>query len=403
MDIVSYDGAIGDGELVTNDGLQFSNGGLNDELFLRQTGVVEDIEINVNDTINETGKLDVDMVIDSALDRVAKSEVDSCLFKSPGMISFSDFNKQNYFDIVGVENAEEMQQSFDTRQNNRVSSTLTDESETLTVFLPSETRPTFHTPPLSILPTNSEGKLLGVTVPLMGGNVNESNANYIITAMDLDQSLLKTTKANAKASTTAADINVLIDNKHKDYGNQLKHLENNEKKASYIMKMLVEDAIKTGRISQNNLLISRIVQICNILYKAILVLLTKQSSYFERQNLEIINVDMVESQDLPYFSLIYNDIATGLTMFEVSRNIFNVKMREVTEADFRENTEGDRLSVFKTYLYHLFHEYHMSNVDDLIPFRSETKFREATIIRYQNLSPQAQCRNFFIMLDNYLL
>ena len=237
----------------------------------------------------------------------------------------------------------------------------------------------------------------------MGGNVNESNANSRITAMDLDQSLLKTTEANAKASTTAADVNVLIDNKHKDYANQLKHLENNEKKASYIMKMLVEDAIKTGRISQNNLLNSHIVQICNILYKAILVLLTKQSSYFERQNLEIINVDMVESQDLPYFSLIYNEIATGLTMFEVSKNIFNVKMREVTEADFRENTEGDRLSVFKTYIYHLFHEYHMSNVDNLIPFRSETKFREATIIRYQNLSPQAQCRNFFIMLDNYLL
>ena len=100
--------------------------------------------------------------------------------------------------------------------------------------------------------------------------------------------------------------------------------------------------------------------------------------------------------------LIYNGNSTNLILFDVSRNLFNFKMMEIIEQQYLTNNNNDSLSIFKQFLYHVMKENQMSNIDDLIVFRSEKLFRQSSILGYQNLDPQIRTRNFFLMFDNYL-
>ena len=92
------------------------------------------------------------------------------------------------------------------------------------------------------------------------------------------------------------------------------------------------------------------------------------------------------------------------TLFEVSRNVFNFKMEVVTETMYRNgNDTNDTLKAFKQFFYYIARENALADIDNILVFRSEKRFRQSTIIRYQNLDPQMRARNFFFLLDNYFL
>ena len=400
-DVVSYDNAA-------NSGIKF--GGVDLNFYKDQILDVEDLEENLLETIDSDGKLNVKKTIEKSIEKVRENEESSAggLFLSGGSNSFSShFNKKNYLNIIGVNDEKEFQDMFNDRLNTESSDTTTTtqlNDQSKLTFLPNEKRPSFFSPPLSILPTNNEQKLIGVRQPLFGGG-GDLEQEPTITTMEIDENLLKTSELNAISSTTSADVNVLVEEQtQQNYALKMRQLQNVSDKAQYVIQLLLKDAIKVGRLDQLMLLNENVITLCQILFHVVEILLNKQSSYFTifGNSLDLINVDSIQNEHLPYMTLIHNG-SPSISLFDVSRNLFNFKMETITQDQFRTNNSTDSLFVFKEFLYFIMKENQMNNIDEMIMFRDENRFRQSTIISYQNLDPQIRTRNFFLMLDNYLL
>ena len=224
-------------------------------------------------------------------------------------------------------------------------------------------------------------------------------------SMEVDENLANTHHQNILSETTVPDVNVVLqDHQESNYAIRLRNLQSHEDRAKYIMQLLLKDALEVGRIQQAMLLNSEVIKICQVLTQVLSVLLSQQSSYFTSgRSLTLINVDMVENQEMPFFSLISNGEFV-CSLFEVSRNLFNFKMEAVTEMQFRASPEeSPRLRVFKEFLYYVLTENQINDYDAAIVFRSENRFRQSTIIQYQSLDPQMKTKHFFLLLENYLL
>ena len=169
-DVVSYDNAANS---------EIKSGGVDLNFYKIQIVDVENLEENLLETTDSDGKLNVKKTIEKSIEKVKENEESSAggLFLNGGSNSFSShFSKKNYLNIVGVNDEKEFQDMFNDLLNEKngngggekvETTTLNDQSKL--TFLPNEKRPSFFSPPLSILPTNNEQKLIGVKQPLFGG------------------------------------------------------------------------------------------------------------------------------------------------------------------------------------------------------------------------------------------
>ena len=331
--------------------------------YREQRGDMDNLEENLIDTLDAEGKLSSEKTIEKAIDKIKESDNSTAggIFgQNSGSNSFANnFKQEDYFKIVGVENNEQFQNFF----NHNRDENLTNNSQSKLTFLPNEIRPSFSFPPLSILPTDQEQKLIGIQ-PMFGGNIGDSSelkeeTRATITTMEIDDKLLHTSELNAIANTTASDVNVIAEEqKMQNYTTKMRQLQNAKDKATYIVQLLLKDAIRVGRIDQSMLANENVIMICQILAHVIEILLNKQSSYFQKFNnqLDLINVDTIDDRNQPYMMLIYNGNSTNLSLFDVSRNLFNFKMMEITEQQYLTNTNNDSLSIFKQFLYHVMKE-----------------------------------------------
>ena len=377
----------------------------------------DDIEILVDDTSNINGKPLIGKIVENALKEVKDNEestIGGLLGNTNGTNSFTNFTSNDYYKLCGVSDEE----NFQSLLNEKIDS---DDSRNINIFndqtklnfLPGEKRPNMTFPPLSILPTNNEHQLIGVK-PLFGGSLDTDN-NIIdeetpatMVTMEVDASLLNTSEQSVITDTTVAEVNVLEeDQRNGNYAARMRQMQTTRDKAYYVVQMLLKDAILCGRLDQTMLANHEVVKICQVLFHVIEILLNKQSSYFENYQakyLELINVDTIEDSSHGYFTVLNNGVY-ALNLFEVSRNVFNFKMEPITESQFRSasNDETPNLRTFKHFLYFVMRENQIRDVDSIIVFRSESRFRQATIIRYQSLDPQMRTKNFFLLLDNYFL
>ena len=285
--------------------------------------------------------------------------------------------------------------------------------QTKLTFLPNENRPNISFPPLGILPTNNAHKIIG-TQAMFGNRLGEGDvqADEVtpaqITTMEVDDDLLATNEANIQAQTRATDVNVMSEEMtNGNYALKMQTIKSNKDRAMYVVQMLLRDAVRSGRLDQTMLANEEVVRICQVMLSVVEILFSKTSAYFDEygfdNQLDLINVESIEDSESPYFTLVHNRIPTT-TLFQVTRNIFNFKMEAVTENMYRNGVDiNNPLNVFKQFFYYLARENGLSNVDNILVFRSEKRFRQSTIIRYQSLEPQMRTRNFFYLLDNYLL
>ena len=151
-----------------------------------------------------------------------------------------------------------------------------------------------------------------------------------------------------------ADVNVMEQENHNgNYALRLQRLATVKDRAKEIVRMLLNDAIQCGRLDQSMLANEEVIRISFVLLNAVEVILSQASSYFQSNRLRLINTGLgVEDVASPYYTLVFNDVPT-MTMFEVSRNVFNRKMESLTEEQFRSASYGekqqDRLYPFKTF------------------------------------------------------
>lgn len=376
----------------------------------------DDIEISAESTSDIRGKPLIGKTVENALQEVKENEestIGGMLGNTNGTKSFTDFTPDDYYKLCGVSDEENFQSLLNEKIENDDSRNINlFNDQTKLNFLPGEKRPSMNFPPLSILPTNNEHQLIGVK-PLFGGSLDQDNkivdgeTPASVTTMEVDDNLLNTSEQSIITDTTVADVNVLEDHRNGNYAARIRQMQTAKDKVYYIVQMLLKDAILCGRLDQTMLANQEVVKICQVLFHVIEVLLNKQSSYFinyQAKYLELINVDTIEDSNFGYFTILNNGVY-ALNLFEVSRNVFNFKMEPITESQFRSasNDETPNLRIFKQFLYFVMRENEIRDVDNVIVFRSESRFRQATIIRYQNLDPQMRTKNFFLLLDNYLL
>ena len=380
-----------------------------------------EIDEQVFETTDENGAPSVVKAVESAISSITENEdatLGGFLGNTNGTMSLKDFVTEDYYKLVGVKSSREFQTILDKKMNadfeksaNEIEYSILTDSTKLN-FLPNEPRPSSF-PPISILPTDSEHKVIGAK-PIFGGLPNEASqmlqgetpAKMI--SMEVDESLLITSEQAINVDTTVSDVNVVVEEHNEtNYSARLRNLETFKDRAIHVVGLLLRDALTVGRIDQTMLQNKQVIMICQILTHAVSILLSRQSSYFEdfnARNLQLINVETVVDSTYPYFTLLFNG-ENVCSLVEISRNLFNFKMEAVTEAQFRSavNEESPRLHIFKEFIYYILRENQIQNVDEHIVFRSETRHRQSTVIRYQNLDPQLRVKNFFIMLENYLL
>ena len=345
-----------------------------------------------------------------------KSTMGGLLGNTNGTLTFKDFTMEDYYRLVGVESESQFQELHDDKINADGESSknvLTD--STKLNFLPGERRPNIIMPPLSLLPTDNGQRIIGAK-PLFGGLPDEQTQDLNaekpakMISMEVDENLANTSEQSIITDTAVNDVNVILeDHKETSYTRRMGELQTVKDRAMYVVKMMLRDALQTGRIDQTMLQNKEVVKICHILTQVISILLSRQSSYFANFNdpsrqLMLINVETIANPEYGYFSLLQNGQFL-CNLIEVSRNVFNFKMEAVTESQFRftGNEETPRIRVFKEFLYYVLRENQISYPDDMIVFRSETRFRQSAIIRYQSLDPQMKTKHFFFMLENYLL
>lgn len=376
-----------------------------------------DMEISAESTSDISGKPLISKIVENALQDIKDNEestIGGLLGNTNGTNSFTNFTPGDYYKLCGVTDEENFQSLLNEKIENDDSRNINlFNDQTKLNFLPGEKRPSMTFPPLSILPTNNEHQLIGVK-PLFGGSLDGDNkivdgeTPASVTTMEVDDSLFNTSEQSIITDTTVADVNVLEeDQRNGNYAARMRQMQTTKDKANYVVQMLLKDAILCGRLDQTMLANKEVVKICQVLFHVIEILINKQSSYFENYQskyLELINVDTVEDSDFGYFTILNNGVY-ALNLFEVSRNVFNFKMEPITESQFRSasNDETPNLRIFKQFLYFVMRENEIRDVDSMIVFRSESRFRQAAIIRYQSLDPQTKTKNFFILLDNYLL
>ena len=379
----------------------------------------EDIESQRNVASDDLGRPSVAKAVKNAISDVIQKEqstLGGILGNSNGTTSFKDFTSDDYFRLVGVESEEQFQSMLDEKMNARSRSgdNLVTGSSKLN-FLPGEKRPNLNFPPLSLLPTDNEHKVIGAK-PLFGGGLfldeTLSGKGDVPSAemmsMEIDENLANTCEQSIITDTTVNEVNVVSDDhKETNYAVRIRSLESVKERSIYIVQMLLKDALETGRIDQTMLQNLEVIKICQILTHVVGVLLSRQSRYFENfhyRQLELINVETIVDSSYGYFTLLHNGEYL-CSLLEISRNVFNFKMEPVTEIQFRSsaNEETPRIRIFKEFLYYVLRENQIEDPDSLIVFRSETRFRQSTIIRYQSLDPQMKTKHFFLLLENYLL
>ena len=294
-----------------------------------------------------------------------------------------NFTRDDYFRVVGVESGEQFQKLFDKKidtndENGDINYPILNDLTKLN-FLPGEPRPNFILPPLAILPTDYEHKVIGAK-PIFGGTPNsqmlEGDCQATMIAMEVDENLLNTSEQAVIVDTSVSDV-VVEDHKETNYSARLRNLTTAREKALHIVQMLVKDALMVGRIEQSMLQNMEVMKIIQVLMVAITILISRQSMYFDNfnvHNLELINVETTVDASHGYYTLLQNGLYAG-SLFEVSRNLFNFKMEAVTENQFQSAPEeSPKIRVFKEFLYYILRENRIQNLDDVIVFRSERRF-----------------------------
>ena len=406
-------------DAVTFDNLNTGGASNGPELKFQKKVVLDtdEIEITAERNSDNHGKPLIRKVVKNAIDHLKdreESTIGGLLGNINGTNSFTNFTPDDYYKLCGVDGEENFQSLLDQKirsddsKNNPLFS-----DQTKLYFLPGEKRPNMTFPPLSILPTNNEHQIIGAT-PLFGSTLDEDQkivdgeTPASVTTMEIDTNLLNTSEQSIITDTTLADVNVVEeDQRNGNYAARLRKIQTNRDKAFYVVQMLIKDAVLCGRLDQTMLANQEVVQICQVLLHVVEILLNRQSNYFnnfQATHLELINVDTVENGEFGYFTILNNGVY-ALNLFEVSRNVFNLKMEPITEAQFRSATDDEmpNLRIFKQFMYFVMRENEIRNPDSLIVFRSESRFRQGTIVKYQNLDPQMRTKNFFLLLDNYLL
>ena len=321
------------------------------------------------------------------------------------------YTMEDYLKVCGIDTIEQFQKLLNEKIEPPTGSSINNDSilydQTKLTFLPNEKRPDISFPPISILPTNNEHKIIGAK-PIFGNNTlgegdiaSDEVTPAQITTMEVDEDLLTTSEQNILARTRATDVNVMVDEmSNGNYSLKMQTIRSNKDRAMYIVQMLLNDAVQCGRLDQTMLANEEVVRITQILLSVVEILLSKTSGYFDayglNNRLDLINVESIEDNRSPYFTLVHNNVPVT-TLFEVSRNVFNFKMEVVTESMYRNgNDANDTLGVFKHFFYYIARENGLMDVDKILVFRSEKRFRQSTIIQYQNLDPQMRSRNFLL-------
>ena len=368
---------------------------------------------NIEENSNTRGGIDVGKTLENVLTEIRLKEEGSfggILGVSSGVNSIgSGLSTDNYLKICGIESTEEFQRLVDTKtdpqQTEENGSLLYD--QTKLIFLPDEIRPSISVPPSGILPVNNKQQLIGKTP--MFGNPSDENTASEITTMEVDENLLTISEANIRTRTRTNEVDVMSEEmRDGNYAKTVRNLKTFSDLAMYVLQICIRDVVQCGRIDQSMVANAEVIGVTQIMLRVIEILLNKQSSFFaeNKNRLHLINVDSIQDSQFPYFSLIANNQPV-MSLFEVFRNIFNFKMEAVTELQYRqgisESENGDSLNVFKQFFYHVVNENGLRNIDELLVFRSAKRFRQSTMLLYQNLDPQMRARNFFIMYDNFLM
>ena len=397
-----------------------------------QNSTAEDLDERYFRNVEEGGDTDISRVVDNAISSIASNATENLsdhdkmvneVFAQPmGEKSFtSDFGLEEYIRACGINSAEEFNQLLKERMENEAS--LTFDTSKLT-FLPSEPRPSLRAPPISLLPRDGQDRLLGAQPAQSGSGfvgddtsipVDNHNVEQVVT-MELDENLLNTSQQNIQNNTLASDRNVMEETmKDSNYAARLKQLCTTKDKARFVVNLMIQDALATNRISQTMLANEDVIRYITVLSRLIEIIYEKSSTYFSPENgvpgrLEIINIATVQDSELPYFTLVHNGRPV-CALFNISRNIFNFKMDVVKKEQFLHGEDsanesgvpGHSLGEFKEFFYYVAAEHGFSDPDALLSFRSSQRFRQSTLIRYQSMDPQMRTRNFFLLLDDYLL
>lgn len=394
---------------------------------------VEEMDERFNRNVGENGQTDVKKVVENAISSIVTNTSDEKGEKQPSFVdgefgpsfgqkSFtSDFSLEDYIRACGINSPAEFNELMQRRLQNDNSFLL---DSTKLTFLPSEPQPNLRAPPISLLPRDDQQRLLGAQPAQSGSGfvgsdtsipIDDSNVDKVVT-MDVDDNLLLASQQNIQSNTLASDRNIMEETmKDNNYAASLKLVSTVKDKARFVINLMVQDALANNRIDQTMLANEDVIRYITVLTRLIEIIFEKSSTYFSQENggakrLEIINILTVQDSELPYLTLVHNGQPV-CSLFAVSRNIFNFKMDVVTKDQFfsgedstnESPTPGQSLDEFKKFFYYVAAEHGFGNPDTLLAFRSQHRFRQSTMIRYQSLDPQMRTRNFFLLLDNYLL
>ena len=181
-----------------------------------------DVDMELAQNSDSRGRADIEKTMRNVMGTISDNEestLGGLLGNRDGTKSIGNsFTPEDYLKMCGVETMQDFQRLLDERINPPANATTKNDSilydQTKLTFLPNEARPDMNFPPLGILPTNNEHKIIG-TKALFGTYLGEGMipADEVtpaqITTMEVDEGLLSTNEANIHTQTGSADVNVM--------------------------------------------------------------------------------------------------------------------------------------------------------------------------------------------------
>ena len=295
----------------------------------QQVDSIDDVEQRLarnTDTGTIYGKTSVQLVVENSISRIQEEQTETMggmLGATTGVRTIGNsITSNDYLDMCGVPTINDFQRLLDEQQRQH-NTNLVD--NTKLAFLSNEPMPNISQAPLGILPVNNHNRIIGAKP-----NMNDDEQVQIVD-MEVDENLLITSEKNIQEKIGEA---MEQENHNGNYALRLQRLATVKDRAKEIMRMLLNDAIQCGRLDQSMLANEEVIRISFVLLNAVEVILSQASSYFQSNRLRLINTGLgVEDVASPYYTLVFNDVPT-MTMFEVSRNVFNRKMEPLIEEHF---------------------------------------------------------------------
>ena len=340
---------------------------------------------------------------------------------SGGKLDVKDLRSDTFAQIVGLRDLNELQIAVNDYKAKATESGKVLDAENLS-FLPGENRPNMNKVSSRLLATTPDGSLLAATRqrnPTMAARTDSSNGFYdeeqsvdpISFTVPLDTESLQQSSEALENQTAVADCNHLVENADAQMDWVLNEDEplrelTAAKESTTIAHHLVRHAIEIGYLTKDMFVVPEVIATCFSLQKLILLLLQQRqgSSYFNDHDLTLHNYRHLDRPGQPFLMLESNGNNVG-NLFQVARNVFNFKMRVVTREEFFQDLEADELTEFKKFAYHVFssNEFGIRESAIWLNFRSVRMFRPSVELAYCNHDIQCRLRNFFLILDNYLL